>query len=184
MQIRRVLAVAMVALLAATSTAQAHTYPHHMLRKIHRNRDAVWRIQDKMDAPHTPYRHWAERHCKNKHCRYVILEKWRKRHRYWKTLYAHIGTAVSAHAVVGSVRSNLLCIHSHEGAWNANTGNGYYGGLQMDYSFMQTYGGSYLSAYGTADKWPIEDQLRAGARAVASRGYSPWPNTAAMCGLL
>lgn len=24
-----------------------------------------------------------------------------------------------------------LCVHHYEGAWNANTGNGYYGGLQM-----------------------------------------------------
>ena len=24
-----------------------------------------------------------------------------------------------------------VCIHNHEGAWNDNTGNGYYGGLQM-----------------------------------------------------
>ena len=23
------------------------------------------------------------------------------------------------------------CLHDHEGAWNANTGNGYYGGLQF-----------------------------------------------------
>ncbi len=24
-----------------------------------------------------------------------------------------------------------VCIHEHEGAWNANTGNGYYGGFQF-----------------------------------------------------
>ena len=36
-----------------------------------------------------------------------------------------------------------LCIHAHEGPWRANTGNGYYGGLQMDISFQRTYG-SYL----------------------------------------
>ena len=29
------------------------------------------------------------------------------------------------------------CIHEHEGAWNANTGNGYYGGLQMTLWFQQ-----------------------------------------------
>ena len=27
----------------------------------------------------------------------------------------------------------FLCIHRYEGAWNSNTGNGYYGGLQMDW---------------------------------------------------
>ncbi|HXH87243.1 MAG TPA: hypothetical protein VNI55_01370, partial [Gaiellaceae bacterium] len=29
--------------------------------------------------------------------------------------------------------NGFLCIHRYEGAWNANTGNGYFGGLQMDY---------------------------------------------------
>ena len=29
-----------------------------------------------------------------------------------------------------------LCIHAREGAWNANTGNGYYGGLQMTYGWL------------------------------------------------
>src|SRR5438876_5647928 len=28
--------------------------------------------------------------------------------------------------------SQWLCIHHYEGSWTANTGNGYYGGLQMD----------------------------------------------------
>ena len=32
-----------------------------------------------------------------------------------------------------------MCIHSHEGAWDANTGNGYYGGLQADMEFMSAY---------------------------------------------
>lgn len=79
--------------------------------------------------------------------------------------------------------AGLLCIHSHEGAWNANTGNGYYGGLQMDSSFMNAYGPEFVAEYGTANNWPVSDQLIAGLRAVRSRGYSPWPNTAAMCGL-
>jgi transglycosylase-like protein len=84
-----------------------------------------------------------------------------------------------------SLVGDLTCIHSHEGAWNANTGNGYYGGLQMDSGFMSTYGPEFLRAYGTADKWPISAQLEAAARAYNSgRGFGPWPNTARMCGLL
>jgi hypothetical protein len=34
------------------------------------------------------------------------------------------------------------CLHDHEGAWNANTGNGYYGGLQFMLSTWQRAGGS------------------------------------------
>ena len=26
---------------------------------------------------------------------------------------------------------NALCVHAHEAAWNANTGNSYYGGMQF-----------------------------------------------------
>ena len=36
--------------------------------------------------------------------------------------------------------SAWLCIHRGEAAWNAHTGNGYYGGLQMDLSFQRSYG--------------------------------------------
>jgi Transglycosylase-like domain len=82
-----------------------------------------------------------------------------------------------------SVIANLLCIHKYEGAWNANTGNGYYGGLQMDLTFQQSYGGWYLTHVGTANLWPVSVQLQVAAKAVASRGYSPWPKTARMCGL-
>lgn len=79
-----------------------------------------------------------------------------------------------------------LCIHSHEGAWNANTGNGYYGGMQMDYSFQSTYGSDMLRKYGgMAHLWSPSDQLLVSWRAYKSgRGFYPWPNTARMCGLI
>jgi hypothetical protein len=77
------------------------------------------------------------------------------------------------------------CIHGYEGAWNANTGNGYYGGLQMDIAFQAGYGGEFLRRWGTADNWPPWAQIRAARRARDSgRGYYPWPNTARACGLI
>lgn len=83
----------------------------------------------------------------------------------------------------------LMCIASHEagpehGGWRANTGNGYYGGLQMDRGFQQTYAPGVYRAKGTADNWTREEQMRAAERAIATRGFTPWPNTARMCGLL
>jgi hypothetical protein len=79
----------------------------------------------------------------------------------------------------------FMCIHRGEGAWDSNTGNGYYGGLQMDYEFMRSYGPEYLARWGTADRWPPAIQLLVAYRAYASgRGYNPWPNTARACGLL
>lgn len=83
-----------------------------------------------------------------------------------------------------SAISGLVCIHGGEGAWNANTGNGYYGGLQMDLSFQAHWGSWLLNTKGTADHWTASEQLRVGLRAVRSIGYGPWPNTARACGLL
>jgi hypothetical protein len=81
------------------------------------------------------------------------------------------------------------CIHKHEGAWNSNTGNGYYGGLQMDMGFQSTYGSEFMRKWGTANNWPVWAQIKAaerayhGYRGVGGRGFSPWPNTSRMCGL-
>lgn len=78
----------------------------------------------------------------------------------------------------------FICIHGHEGAWNANTGNGYYGGLQMDWSFMSTYGPELLRAKGPANNWTPAEQIEVAIRAHRTRGFHPWPNTARYCGLL
>ena len=79
----------------------------------------------------------------------------------------------------------FLCIHRGEGAWTSNTGNGYYGGLQMDYGFMSTYGGRLLAAKGTADRWTPAEQIAVAIRAYSSgRGFYPWPTTARNCGLI
>ncbi len=78
-----------------------------------------------------------------------------------------------------------LCIHRYEGAWNANTGNGYYGGLQMDITFQRTYGWYLLNSKGTADRWTPNEQMWVAERARRSgRGFYPWPNTARYCGLI
>jgi len=80
---------------------------------------------------------------------------------------------------------NFMCIHRYEGAWTANTGNGYYGGLQMDLDFQRLYGAEFLARFGTANTWPVWAQLEVAGRAYTSgRGFYPWPNTARACGLL
>lgn len=81
--------------------------------------------------------------------------------------------------------SAWLCIHRYEGDWDANTGNGYFGGLQMDLAFQQAYGPELLEAKGTADRWTPLEQMQVAERAYQDgRGFYPWPNTARMCGLL
>jgi hypothetical protein len=109
----------------------------------------------------------------------------------WETRAAQATLAVARHttrlSLVGPrwLTDAFSCIHRYEGSWNANSGNGYYGGLQMDYGFMQRYGTGYLRRWGTADRWPAWAQIAASVRAYQSgRGFWPWPNTARACGLL
>lgn len=84
----------------------------------------------------------------------------------------------------GRVVAAFMCIHKYEGAWN-DPGAPYYGGLQMDWTFMQTYGPEFLRAYGTADHWPPAVQMAVAMRAYLSgRGFYPWPTSARLCGLL
>jgi hypothetical protein len=75
-----------------------------------------------------------------------------------------------------------LCIHHYEGSW-ADSSIPYWGGLQMDLSFQQTYGGWLLRHKGTADHWTPLEQIWVAVRAARSRGFSPWPNTARDCGV-
>ena len=73
-----------------------------------------------------------------------------------------------------------LCIHSREGAWNANTGNGYYGGLQMTWGWLGIIKG------GAHTMTPLQQM------AAAEGGYNmsgesdawmrgQWPNTYPPC---
>ena len=86
-------------------------------------------------------------------------------------------------------RQQWLCIHRYERhpaqGWATRTGNGYYGGLQMDLSFQSSYGEYLLKNKGTANNWTAEEQMWVAERAYSSgRGFYPWPNTARYCGLI
>ena len=78
-----------------------------------------------------------------------------------------------------------LCIHRGEGSWT-DSGDPYWGGLQMDRGFMETYGADMIARYhGYANVWPPLAQMIVAERAYASgRGFYPWPNTARACGLI
>lgn len=110
--------------------------------------------------------------------------------RLWQLRSALAAVAVAEHgqsarAIPAALNGSFLCIHRYEGAWDENTGNGYYGGLQMDLSFQGSYGADFLRRWGTADNWPPWAQLQAAVRAYQSgRGFYPWPNTARACGLI
>ena len=109
--------------------------------------------------------------------------------RLWQERSAEAALQVAQHGyarpqIPAFLQDAFLCIHRFEGAWNSNTGNGYYGGLQMDVAFQSRYGSDYVVRWGTADNWPAWAQLQTAARAYrAGRGFWPWPNTARACGL-
>lgn len=78
----------------------------------------------------------------------------------------------------------FVCIHGHEAAWN-DSDDPYWGGLQMDKSFMRAYGRDMLAKYRGrwADAWTPADQIIVADRAHKTRGFGPWPNTRIPCGV-
>jgi hypothetical protein len=143
-------------------------------KRIRRDQWATWRWQDVMLKAHTrpnrPVAHisklgWLQRTAKYWHKRKLLARR-----------LAHNPPYLSA----------WLCIHSHEGSWTAATGNGYYGGLQMDWTFMGMYGAILLRNKGPANNWTPLEQIWVAVNAAFRhhRGFYPWPNTARMCGLI
>ena len=98
---------------------------------------------------------------------------------YWKGR-AHVAHRQALHPP--HLRA-FLCIHRYEGSWTDASGP-YYGGLQMDLGFQHTYAPWLLSRKGTADHWTPLEQIWAAEKALRTRGFWPWPNTARDCGLL
>jgi hypothetical protein len=77
-----------------------------------------------------------------------------------------------------------FCIHRYEGSWR-DSGDPYWGGLQMDRGFMSGYAPRYLLRRGLADRWSPLEQMWVAERAYRSgRGFYAWPNTARFCGLI
>ncbi len=72
-----------------------------------------------------------------------------------------------------------MCIHAGEGAWDDDTGNGYYGGLQMTFGWDGLIGNAALMS-------PMA-QMEAAEEGFRDSGYSitwlegQWPNTSPPC---
>lgn len=86
------------------------------------------------------------------------------------TMMAPEGECHRTFAAIGVWDSIAKC--ESGGNWSTNTGNGYYGGLQMDRTFWATYG----QGAARPDLASREQQIEAATRARDSgRGYHPWP---------
>lgn len=164
--------VAASTLVVGGGAARAQSEPN-VLETIVKYRDETWRWQRLMARPRTPYRATAERSTSEAYRRWVL--------ELWKGRALRVRTAAK-----NPPRLNAwLCIHRREGPWTANTGNGYYGGLQMNIAFQRTYGAYLLRTKGRAHRWTPLEQIWIAERAYRSgRGFRPWPNTARACGLM
>lgn len=65
--------------------------------------------------------------------------------------------------------------------WNANTGNGYFGGLQEDLTFWRNYGG--LSFAPRPDLASPSAQILVAERGRARQGFGAWPSCSRRLGL-
>jgi hypothetical protein len=170
-----------LAAMAPTRTADAASASTSankvVLAQIDDLRRTTWRLQQLMDRPKTPTR-YDERRTADHRYRVWLRDLWKRR-------------ASRAQRQVKNPprKAAWLCIHRYERhpaqGWGTRTGNGYYGGLQMDIAFQRAYGPELLRRRGTADNWRWFEQMWVAERAYRSgRGFYPWPNTARFCGLI
>jgi len=171
------LAVLALAALTGANTAHAAAQQAATVARIDDFRQTTWRWQRLMRVPRTPTA-YGELRNDDPVYRSRVLELWRGRaHR------AELLAQDPPH------ERAWRCIMRHEtlyaGAWHANTGNGYYGGLQMDVTFQHHFAPELLRVKGTADRWSPLEQMWVAERAHRNGlGFSPWPNTARVCGVL
>ncbi|MGX1778294.1 transglycosylase family protein [Nocardia brasiliensis] len=101
-------------------------------------------------------------------------------------------------AIIGSIISGGIAFAGNAGAaaqqdwddlaeceaggdWAINTGNGYYGGLQIASSTWAAHGGKEFGA--SADVASREQQIEIGQRILAAQGWGAWPACSASLNL-
>lgn len=101
-----------------------------------------------------------------------------------------IKPAAAAGFVAGSLALSTGVSHAHSlnwdavaqcesgGDWTANTGNGFYGGLQFKQSTWEEHGGSGSPADATR-----HEQIAVANRVLASQGPGAWPKCSKSAGL-
>jgi hypothetical protein len=143
-----------------------------VVRKIKSYQRATWRWQRVMGVARTPDR---KRYLKTRDRRFRIrvMHQWRKR-----------AIRTKRRAMNPPNKAHWRCLQRYEGPWN-DARDPYWGGLQMDRSFMRAYASRHLLRRGWANTWTPLEQMWVAERALrAGRGFYPWPNTARKCRLI
>ncbi|MDA4896012.1 transglycosylase family protein, partial [Streptomyces sp. MS2A] len=95
-------------------------------------------------------------------------------------LTAVLTSAIPAGAASVSTWDKVAQCES-SGNWSANTGNGYYGGLQFSAGTWSAYGGTAFAP--RADLATKEQQIRIGEKVLAGQGEGAWPHCGPKAGL-
>jgi len=170
---RSALTLTAVAVLTATAVGQTAQARTSIKDEIVNYRQHTWALQSVVRE--RLYRtNYSERWAKSPRYLRWVRKLWRSRFQRVAHVYDNPPQLQS-----------WLCIHRYEGSWS-DPGSPYYGGLQMDLGFQETYAPELLRSLGTADHWPWLTQIWVAIRAYNDhhRGFSPWPNTARYCGLI
>ena len=67
------------------------------------------------------------------------------------------------------------------GNWSANTGNGYFGGLQFTRGTWHSFGGKAFA--GTADQATRSEQIAVAEKVLRAQGWRAWPTCSKKVGL-
>ncbi|MFI9587987.1 transglycosylase family protein [Streptomyces sp. NPDC052236] len=93
---------------------------------------------------------------------------------------SYTSTGLSGCAAKGGPWSCLAQCES-SGRWHANTGNGYYGGLQFRQSTWKKYGGLVYAP--RADLATRKEQIKVAREVLRMQGWGAWPACAKRYGL-
>jgi hypothetical protein len=93
---------------------------------------------------------------------------------------AGIATADTAAAATGA-QWNALAVCESGGNWHINTGNGFYGGLQLTQGTWTAHGGKRFAP--RADLATRQQQIAIASRVAAIQGWGAWPVCARKAGL-
>ena len=143
-----------------------------VVRRIKGYQRATWNWQRLMGVQRTPNR---KRYLRTRDIEYRVhvMKQWRKR-----------AIRAKRRAHNPPHKGEWRCLQRHEGAWT-DASDPYWGGLQMDRSFMVAYAPVQLLRRGWANRWSAVEQMWVAERAHRSgRGFYPWPHTARVCGLI
>jgi hypothetical protein len=153
-------------------SSDARLDPGLVVGAIKRYQRATWQWQRLMGVPQTPNRKRYLR-TRDREYRIYVLQQWRRR-----------AVRAKRRAHNPPHEWEWRCLQRHEGLWS-DAEDPYWGGLQMDRSFMLTYAPRHLLRRGWANRWtPIEQMWVAERAHRAGRGFYPWLNTARTCGLI